>query len=410
MLLTVSVMPGTKRRYGALSRRFAGARFVGSAVYRGARMAARAWRRSGGRGGILKRIRGAPRRWVRRVRRAFGGRRVGRAGRIPYQPGPGNELTVTSRKYRLKRFKLRSVVNTNRNRTILRLQGLTNFDTNSGYHPLINWRNPATDEQVPPVHLYDLTHVPNNTATINGGYYFKVAGASSTDAVSTPTVLSFQNPDGASIPFWQWEKGTAVAHKADSFFHEWTQVKLNLYGARKRTTYFDVMFVRFPDDLANLLSANPSNPHHKQLMHQIMRPLMYSNLYTFRPEAKRMMTVVKRFRYYVPATQSIDLNTTTGKIRQVNIFLRHNRRYQLDWVESQTIPPVSGADVVDFANMRDQDNRNFPKEHLRLYMLVCAFAPEQRSGVGAYPDAIDPAIDPSYDIIIRNAFSMNRAP
>lgn len=402
-----------KRKYAGRSypnaKRFAGARLAGAAIRSGARLAASAWRRAGGRGSISRRIRGAPRRIFNRVRRVFSRRgRRGTGARIPFAPNPGNELTVINKRLRFKRFKLSKVVNTNRNRLILRASGLTNFDTNQGWHPLANWRNPLTDEVTPPIHIYDLTSVPNNTISIPVGWKFNVAAASGNNAVSTPVSLNFTTPDGAAFTTdWQFEKGNAQPYRADSFHHDWTQVKLNLYGARKRTTYFDIMFVRFRDDFANLVRANPNNSHHRQLMHTLMRPLMYSNLYVHRPEVKKMMSIVRKYRYYVPATQTIDLNTTTGKIKNVNIFIRHNTKYRLDWVEGQTIPPLTGANCTDWITLRDDDNRNFPKESSQLFMIITAFAPEQRSGNDDYP-IVDPAIDPSYDILLRNAVSMPR--
>lgn len=407
-----SPVPVMKRRYAGGSypaaKRFAGLRLAGAAIRRGATMATRAWRRAGGRGSISKRIRGAPQRWRKRLGRFSRRRRTGRAPVIPYVPNPGNELTVSNRRFRLKRYSLKRVVATNRNRLVLRYQGLSNFDTSTGFHSIGNWVNTTTDQVSVPLHMYDLTVVPNNSTTCPAARVFGIGTASASNGTPYFAALNGQMGDGTLDSNWQFERGNVQPYRTDSFLHDWTSVKLNLYGARKRTTYFDVMFVRFPNEFASLGSASTSNADFKNLLAYLTRPLMYSNINVYNPEVASNIKVVKRFRYYVPPTQSIDLNTTTGKIKNVNIFIRHNTRYKLDYNEAANVPAMRGADLVDYTNQPDDQNHNYPKHERRLYMIIRAFAPEQRSTAG-WP-VVDAAIDPSYDILLRNGITMNRGP
>lgn len=317
-------------------------------------------------------------------------------------------MSVANRRFRLKKYSLRRIVAANRNRLVLRFQGLSNFDTNSGFFTIGNWVNTTTDQCSVPLHLYDLTVVPNNSTTLPCAQVYGIGTASAANGTPYTANLTGQDASGAGSTSWQFERGNVQPYRADSFVHDWTSVKLNLYGARKRTTYFDIMFVRFPQDFANLGSASASNTEFKQMLAYLTRPVMYSNINVFNPKVAKAMTIVKRFRYYVPPTQSIDLNTTTGKIKNVNIFIKHNTRYMLDYVDSANVPAMRGADLVDYTNQPDNENHNYPIDHRRLYMLIRAFAPEQRTSAG-WP-TVDAAIDPSYDILLRNGISMPRGP
>lgn len=324
---------------------------------------------------------------------------------------PGNEFTRSRRRLTLKKFKLRKIVNNNRQRLIMRFQGLTNFDTNSGYFSLPNWVNATTGYMLSPLHMYDITTVPNQS-TVTQLPAARWYGYSGTGADANPfhTILQGQTNESTVLSDkWNPEKGNIGPYRADTFHHDWTSVRMNLYGARKRTTYFDIMFVRFSQDYANLWTGNSSNPDLKQLFAYLVRPLMFSNLNTFRPNVSKNITIVKKFRHYIEPQQTIDLNTTTGKIKEVNIFIRHNTKYKLDYAEGQTIPGISNVDIVDYPSDISNDNNNSPMHKSRMFMIVRAFAPEQRIGEGSFP-TMDPAIDPSYDIIIRNAVSIQRCP
>jgi len=115
---------------------------------------------------------------------------------------------------------------------------------------------------------------------------------------------------------------------------------------------------------------------------------------------KKHIQLVKEFNYTVDATDGFDLNTTTGKIHNANIFIRHNKRYKLDeGVFNTTILPHGQNDGSDFDTKIDGEITGLPKPGRRLYMCIRAFAPERVDGA----TGINALTDPSYDMILRNA-------
>lgn len=320
--------------------------------------------------------------------------------------GQMNEFSKVKNYIRGRRYSLSKLVKANLNHTILRFQNLTNFDVDGGAIPLRNVLTTGDSKIEIPLNVFDLTIIPNRSANVQAGRRYVYDSSLANAAVGTATVVG-TDPTGSTSPYWIVESGApSVPYNTDSIYHDWTQVKLNLYGARKRTTYFDVYFVRFKDDFANLFAASLSNNEVKQLVAYLVRPLMYSNILLHNPDVVKKLAIVKKYRYMIGPQQTIDLNSTCGKMKEVNIFMRHNTRYNLRWKSDEYVPSAAGADRLDWEINSDVDNQDHPVNRGRLFMMITAFAPEQRTvGGNVLTPALEPIVDPSYDVLIRNAFT-----
>ena len=139
-----------------------------------------------------------------------------------------------------------------------------------------------------------------------------------------------QQANGSDDTFGTWiteKNGTATPYPAaQKALHNWTSISMNLYGARKRATYFYIDFILIKSQYADLMYANGANISYKLLTQYLERPLIYSNLQTdVAGDAHKMFKLVRRYKYFIPPSQTTDVDSTTGKIKEVKIFMRHDR-------------------------------------------------------------------------------------
>lgn len=281
-----------------------------------------------------------------------------------------------------------------------RAQNITNYDTSLGALPLRNSDDSVTVSS--PVHVWDLTTVPNQGTSDAAGYAFGWAGAGSEVPV-TRVALPTQGRTGVIDNQGRYynENGVpATPLNVENGHHAWTSVNINFYGPRKRTTWFEVIFFTPKDQFADPIRASLTNSELKYWLQYMERPLIYSNLQTdVGGKGYNKMKIIRRFKYYVSSSQTTDVDSSVGKIKQAKIFVRHDKLIDFDWQHDvnggNVIPHGIGAGV-EFVN--DSTDANYPHSKQRVYMCVRAFAPE-RTDTNA---PLNADVDPSYDIIIRN--------
>jgi len=332
----------------------------------------------------------------------------------------GNDLTTTKRKIYSRRPRTyRSKINRNSmlikglmTNEVYRFQNLTRYDTDVGAIALRQGYNSSLNAVYSPVHVYDITSFNNETSVVAGYQLGWNDVASTADMIKIPIPCQTTAGTGTSS-FWQQENNAAATPypAAMKALHNWTSIGFNFYGPRKRTTWFEVMFITMKDEFADLMYASGSNPSVKLLLQYLERPLIYSNLQTdVGGKAHNMFKVVKRFRYYVSASQTTDVDTSVGKIKEAKIFMRHDRMRDYHWqhndFDTSSVIPHGENDGIDFT--RDDDVHNYPAYGKRMYMVVRAFSPERVTFTNDAL-AVDANRDPTYDIIMRNSFSFVRS-
>jgi len=336
---------------------------------------------------------------------------------------PGNDLSTSrarvGRKKKPTVVRLQRLMKSAMNNQVFRFQNISNYDTNVGALSLMQYFNSTTSGSGVPLHIYDLTTFPNTSSTVAPGRSYQWTTAAATADI-TRIAIPGQNPDGSADADGYWHVTNRAGQQVGSpsetlpnasvMQHNWTSVGLNLYGPRKRTTKFVVTFFRCTLDSANPFHAATSNTDLKQLVEVFVRPMIYSNLQTYQSKVRKYIKVVKRFTYYVPGGETTDVDTTVGKIKEVKIFLRHDRNYRLDHQGAgEAGLPHAMADGIDYVEDLSKENHPWPSS--RLFMAITAFHPEKPTvavTAGTYGPTgaqIGALADPSYDIIIQNSIT-----
>lgn len=297
---------------------------------------------------------------------------------------------------------------------IYRFQNITNYDTNVGAMLLRNVRDSVTGKVYSPIHVYDISAFNNEDFTVCGRQLGWASTAANAAVLNEPLLGQTAAGGAASVDYWLPEKNTASTPypAAPKALHNWTDIRLNFYGPRKRTTWFEVMFFTVKNEFADFMYAGNTNAGMQCLLQYLERPLIYNNLQTdVNGNANRMIKVLKRYRYYVSAAQTTDTDTSVGKVKEAKIFMKHDRLRNYDWQHTDLSSPATilpHGDTDGDQYFRDDDVHNHPEYGKTLFMLVRAFAPE-RGVVTGYSESVSADRDPTYDVIIRNSFSYVRS-
>jgi len=265
-------------------------------------------------------------------------------------------------------------------------QGITNFDTNCGYFTIANRSDSTTGVITQPLHVYHLTGFYNNgdqpqpflgrafgwynaaaTAPVEA---YSLAGMSSdgTGLTGDWTPMVNHGPISSTV---QW-----AFPNADRILHEYTNIKMNLYGARARPTWFNVDIVQVRNEHCNFASADPSHPRFKELISALTSSHTFSNLQTRDTSALKYLKFIKRFKYYIPAEQSTDLNTATGNIKEVKIFVRHGRILNMTSHESKADLEIIPHEQVDGGDYEKQVRvLNTCADSAQMFVIVRAWSP-----------------------------------
>jgi len=294
----------------------------------------------------------------------------------------------------------------------LRVQGLTQFDTSVGFYPLASRTAGAGDLTVP-MHVWDLTCIPNITQpsntiiTPNVGYSCVIGYTGSPSAATTASVttLSSQTVDGATVTNSQ-QLYESISGGYDDLpkrksFHEWSAIKLNLYGVRKRATKYVVQLVTVKDENAEFISGLSTNQEKLKLYDYLARPFMYNNLNTGDPQSKSKFTVHKTYETIISPTMTDEYGgaTATPHMQTLKWFIRHNEVRRYDWLRGAVPANLTNASFDQEIGIND--TRVHPTK--RLFLVIRALSPEVRT-TADLTVAADPISEPSYDCVIRNKF------
>lgn len=308
-----------------------------------------------------------------------------------------NELSRSVKLLTLAKKSIRKDISNLLKSRLERWQGITNFDTDGGYFKLRNYQD-VSNNVFMPINIFDLSC---KQAT-GVGYQPYWIGTASTADIGMQSMTP-QNTSGAAgtNQFYNEVEDDAAVIPNDECLLDWVNIRLNLYGARKRTTIFKIAFFRCIDEQSDPIDGASTHVNKKILFDELQRPLIYSNLQQ-RPniQTKRVIRWIKSYTYVVAPVTSIDLNTTVGNIHEANIKLRVNSMMKYDWSSDGTADLLghAQADGDDFIARTTASNQPRVERSKRLYMMISAFAPERST-----TEALDTSIDPSYDIIIRRS-------
>lgn len=326
----------------------------------------------------------------------------------------GEQLPTRKITYTARPVSTRTLVNSALEPQWYRVQGLNRFAlTTGGFYGLKN-ATTATGDYILPVHVWDLTSIINLNApgsaniSPNVGFtlYNNTAGESYAHTLSSVTEagttvnncnLLFENTSYSS---------RAYDDPLRKSFHEYSHIKMMLYGTLNRPTKYLIQIVKFKDGEVDPLWAAGTNAEKKKLFHYLASPYMTNMLEMGTPQAKQYVKVIKTY------SVTIDRPTEYGEVlaglpkhlrsQELNIFLPHNRVRRYDWIGAST-PIEPDGTGFDQDNGVGFDTRTDPRN--RLYLMIRALVPTEEISADGLETTVQraPIVDyqPSYDLILR---------
>ncbi|AYP28772.1 MAG: putative capsid protein [Cressdnaviricota sp.] len=317
------------------------------------------------------------------------------------------ELTKSKRRLTLGKYKMSRVVSSLVNHRIERFENISNFDTNVGSFYIDNQQTTAGAVNLP-MYIIDLGSLTQPVMATASPALYRAGWTSLTKTADLQlTSCAGTTADGTSTSAnWQVElSDKATASSFDSAIINWVQLKLNLYGQRKRTTKFQITAFQVTQEEVDPVSGLVSNLDRKALFQYLERPYIFSNLQQDLGRKKTGIKILKEWTYNVAAMTSIDLNTTTGNIHEACIDFKINKKMNYNQNSAANILDHAQGDGIDFTvsdatavgGLTQQ-----PRPKQNVYVAIRAFAPVRCVG-----DATSNSGDsPSMDIIIRRSLSL----
>lgn len=294
-----------------------------------------------------------------------------------------------------------------------RCQGLSQYDTSTGFYPIANRLDPS-GAVILPCHVWDLTACQNYNGAItnipNVGHVMYYDTALATANAGTFSLSGQDEGGNLNVTNCPLLKENVSGNTIASFptrkaFHHYSHIKMNLYGVRKRATRFKVDLVMVKEEYADFLDASNTNVEKKKLFDYLSRPFMYTNLNSGDPQAASDIKILKSYEVIIPPSTLDEYGgqNAVPHIQTLNWFINHNRLRRYDW-KSGPVPDHGQNAAFDLELATDYQTRTDNK--YRVYMLVRALCPERRILTVSNNDApADPISEPSYDCVIRQKFS-----
>lgn len=333
--------------------------------------------------------------------------------RKTFRENHSNENHTTSLQVRARMPSMMRLIQMNMEPQWWRVQGLTEYDTASGFYPIAN-RIDAGGQHILPMHVWDLTCTPNTQA---GGFTYPNAGhvcyfgSTAANASAKTNPLNSQDATGATVggSAWQDENSSiggagSVVPPGRKSLHHYSHVKMNLYGVRQRATRYVVQLVMVKQEYGDFLEAADTNVEKRKIWDYLMRPFIYNNLNSGDPQVSSDIKILKTYETWINpiSTDEYGGQTATPHIQTLNWFIRHERVRVYDWKRGDN--PDNGQNAGFDLEDGETTGRVDPKR--RVYLLIRALSPSRR--VADVTTAVDPITEPSYDIVIRNKFSNPR--
>lgn len=233
---------------------------------------------------------------------------------------------------------------------------------------------------------------------------------------------------------WQPEM-PLVDSNPHTYFHKWSEVKMNLYGAKHIPITYTISLVKCPKEY-DPLQVQPSPPvdpvtapvtNHNQFnefsrwVEDVIRTLVCNPLNEpgTKKEYKDNIKVVRQFSTtiqpmsYTNAAAEGDAPVKVGNVREFKMFVRHDRWRDYIWAEQDenVVQDLSWQDLGWDRYQQPMDNYTDEKWGQRMYMFITCTT-------GAITDLVAndcrsnrpvqladiPNDFGSYDLIVRNEF------
>lgn len=277
------------------------------------------------------------------------------------------------------------LLNQNKSSTIYGYRALSAFGGSNGNLSLTNVSpTTSTGPWAPPCHLFDLTsaiNVVNGVAT-SPNIWFRPQFSDPTAAAT----LSWGNTQNWTLENTDHAPSIVDTYPNGSDTLDWVQAKLMCYCPLQLPSRFQIDVVQFKD--TRLIPGEGTSQFAAAFWQGVNKRFSYSPLeggdYKYQKYFKTLYTNTFILN---PKENTEAVNTI---FREVNIFMRLNRRCTYDWEDQDRMNMVASA---DFQQNDGTNIKTTVHPRARIYLMIRA-----QSGWGT---AFSNAIMPSYDIVLR---------
>lgn len=312
------------------------------------------------------------------------------------------------------------LVRANIQKSIIRFCNVSSVASTGGAKVIAQYNENSQYSYVP-VHAYEITSYLNN---VNGAEQRATPGhvlgfVNASGKANWWPLWGYQ-PDGTTgSQEWQLENAPGVSGSfanapLERDLLKWVSAKFILYGTNTYPVRYRVQLVRFtkPWLVPSLtMSGESYRTEHQQdaqaFWQDYTKRLTYSPIMNHARQPKGMV-VLKDMTIFIDPKETSE-QTPSPHQRQVNFFMRLNKVCNYDWSKQEYA--ATNAFLNDDSYISEQgDHRIRVHPMARLFLLITATAPNQKSGAASYSslDAVQgvnapftTATDPSYDINLR---------
>lgn len=328
------------------------------------------------------------------AKRRLGSRTVTRRKRVSETDTPSAEYTRVSRAMgRVPRKDLRGawkLLDQNKSTTIYSYRNYSPFGGVNGPLGLLNVSTtPTTGVLTAPMHLWDLTAAPNvvnGTVTLPVIQWVPTWGTPAAGASfiwQNSQNFTVENSDQAATITSQYPNGSDTLN--------WIQAKMLFYCPTTLPCRYQIDVVQFKDTRLVPDSVTGTNQFASAFYQAMLKRFMYSPLETGNSRYQKYLKVLHTQTFILNPKESTEAVNTI--FREVNIFMRLNRRCTYDWSDqnNMALTGAGGQTNTDVAVKTTVHPR------ARIFLMIRAQSPNASAFLST--------IHPSYDIVLRTSHS-----
>lgn len=272
-----------------------------------------------------------------------------------------------------------ALVNSNTERTVWVYRNINKAWGQAGANVLASVQTGALGTAVAaPVHIFDLTCVPNANGTTAVGQ-------------TTGHALGFTNETASSSATWtnlntnvpgstQWQAMTAPNANAERIeggmsYLDWVNCKLLFYGMSQFPTKLQIDVVQFRRDiLVPFPDSGTSTTEADAFWQSLSHTYMWNPIHPVNGNYRKYLKVLKSITVEMDAKETDE--NTPARYKEVNLFLKLGRKLNYRWLEQD----LAGFNATGpAAEIQINTSSNQPRVHprARIFLMIRSVTPLQ---------------------------------
>jgi len=300
----------------------------------------------------------------------------------------------------------------NKSETVIyRFNGMNNFNDNGYYWCGKNLLAAASRTDLP-LYMVDLTSV-NNTGIggiqIYGQPTYRCS-VSTTGVIGWSICNSTTNDGTTTVSTWVPEKipsfSTSVNNPHEKSKLLWTDVRLNLWGAKNKAVKYTVQVVKLLDDaldpqLSDDTLSGPPYARKNAFYQGLIKPYVYNPLaQTSQSLIQKGLKVLKTYETIIQPTSSTE-SDIDPHVKVLKWFMRWDREFNYKETAVKLTTATDLCEQADYANQQ-VECLCYTKPKAKLWLMIRASAYQSQSDA-----TVDNTVSPSFDMCVRTCHVPN---